>query len=406
MRTGGVAEVVSAPSANPLAVLDETIDQLAAEDARFLPDAAQRQDLLHLHRAIQRLEAVFVDRLRVFDQTNAYASPCDPGLTAASWLRNNCNMSPQAAAQRVRVARQMAELTDTADAFAAGDISFEHAAVIAATAEDVGPEIARDAQQHLLPVAREVDPQRLRRVTSHLRHCLDPDGYLDDANRSHVRRYLHLSETMDGAFYINGRLDPEGGTMVRTALEPYMKPTPDDDRSTTHRRADALVELARVQLDRGALPETGGHKPHLIVIAQKQTLDGEPHSGPAELDGGQPVPGELARRIACDCKRTWVTVGPDSELLQIESPTNVIPPALRRALFLRDRTCRIPGCDRPAWMCDAHHMTPWSEGGPTVLSNLILCCRRHHRMIHEEGWRLIWGDGGQVVAIPPWAQAA
>ena len=33
-------------------------------------------------------------------------------------------------------------------------------------------------------------------------------------------------------------------------------------------------------------------------------------------------------------------------------------------------------------------MRHWSEGGPTTLSNLALLCRRHHRAVHEEGFRL------------------
>ena len=30
----------------------------------------------------------------------------------------------------------------------------------------------------------------------------------------------------------------------------------------------------------------------------------------------------------------------------------------------------------------------WAEGGPTTLSNLAMLCRRHHRAVHEEGYRI------------------
>ena len=36
----------------------------------------------------------------------------------------------------------------------------------------------------------------------------------------------------------------------------------------------------------------------------------------------------------------------------------------------------------PAW-CDAHHIHHWADGGLTKLFNLILLCRRHHRLLHE-----------------------
>ncbi|HVE74399.1 MAG TPA: HNH endonuclease signature motif containing protein, partial [Mycobacteriales bacterium] len=33
---------------------------------------------------------------------------------------------------------------------------------------------------------------------------------------------------------------------------------------------------------------------------------------------------------------------------------------------------------------DAHHVVPLSEGGPTVMDNLVLLCRRHHRLWHHD----------------------
>jgi predicted HNH restriction endonuclease len=35
------------------------------------------------------------------------------------------------------------------------------------------------------------------------------------------------------------------------------------------------------------------------------------------------------------------------------------------------------------------------------MPNLVLLCRRHHRMVHEEGWRLAWNDQRELVAVPP-----
>jgi hypothetical protein len=35
-----------------------------------------------------------------------------------------------------------------------------------------------------------------------------------------------------------------------------------------------------------------------------------------------------------------------------------------------------------------HHVRHWADGGPTTLSNLATLCRRHHRAVHEEGYRV------------------
>jgi hypothetical protein len=35
------------------------------------------------------------------------------------------------------------------------------------------------------------------------------------------------------------------------------------------------------------------------------------------------------------------------------------------------------------------------------MDNLILLCRRHHRMVHEEGWQLVVTADGNIVALTP-----
>ena len=90
-----------------------------------------------------------------------------------------------------------------------------------------------------------------------------------------------------------------------------------------------------------------------------------------------------------------------SEPLDVGRRTPVVPAGMRRAVILRDRHCRFPGCDRPQTWCDAHHVIHWADGGPTALSNLVLLCRRHHRMLHEpRGFRLHLEDGRAVFRRP------
>ena len=217
-----------------------------------------------------------------------------------------------------------------------------------------------------------------------------------------LRRYLHLSPSLDGVWYVDGRLDPEGGAKLASALEAVAgPPAPDDKRSAAQRRADALVDLVGERLDAGRLPTTGGQRPHLTLTAELATLQRQPGSRAAELDWGQTICGESARRLACDAALTPILVDEQGEPLSVGRATRVIPPAMRRALALRDRTCRWPGCDRPARWSDAHHLQSWLDGGETRLSNLALACRAHHRLVHEGGWRLVRTPGGELEAIPP-----
>ncbi|KAB1644858.1 HNH endonuclease signature motif containing protein [Gulosibacter chungangensis] len=85
-------------------------------------------------------------------------------------------------------------------------------------------------------------------------------------------------------------------------------------------------------------------------------------------------------------------------------------PAQRRCIQIRDVTCRLPGCMRPAARCDIDHTHPASEGGATSIENLASLCKSHHVMKHEKPWSVInLGDGvlewrtplGQVVTSEP-----
>ena len=71
-------------------------------------------------------------------------------------------------------------------------------------------------------------------------------------------------------------------------------------------------------------------------------------------------------------------------MLDVGRKTRTIPPAIRRALTARDTQCQFPGCS--ARRCDAHHVVHWADGGVTALDNLVLLCRRHHRLLHEGGY--------------------
>lgn len=73
--------------------------------------------------------------------------------------------------------------------------------------------------------------------------------------------------------------------------------------------------------------------------------------------------------------------------------TPAVPASMRRAVIVRDRHCRFPGCDRPQSWCDAHHVVHWTNGGSTALHNLVLLCRRHHRLIHHRKFGVEIADG-------------
>ncbi|MDQ3781689.1 MAG: HNH endonuclease [Actinomycetota bacterium] len=68
--------------------------------------------------------------------------------------------------------------------------------------------------------------------------------------------------------------------------------------------------------------------------------------------------------------------------------TRTVTAAQRRAIAVRDRGCRFPGCHRPLSWCDIHHIVHWANLGPTDLDNLLPLCRYHHTLVHEHGFAI------------------
>lgn len=371
--------------------------ELEGEDIDPLTDTTLAEDMVELRRTMDRLEFQFSRRLRLFSKRRGYATLGFVSLI--SWLRRACRLMPGAAMQHSEVARNLPSLPHTSAALASGDIGFHHAAVIARSVTEVGADAVVAEESRLVRAAHNLDPKYLSYLTRRLRYSIDPDGTLAHSNDQYDYRYVHLSQTLDGVFYLDGRLDAEGGATLRTALNALESRL--DERSGAMRRADAMVEMARKQLDAGTLPEVAGQKPHLSVIASTATLAKAPGAPAADLEWSQPITADAARRLACDSAMTRVVLGPSSEPIDVGRCTRTIPPALRRALVVRDRGCRFPGCDRPPDWCDGHHLIHWIDGGETALSNTCLLCRRHYRFVHELGWRLLWGDEGEMLAIKP-----
>ncbi|HEU4355943.1 MAG TPA: DUF222 domain-containing protein, partial [Actinomycetota bacterium] len=206
-----------------------------------------------------------------------------------------------------------------------------------------------------------------------------------------------------------GDLDPETGegvlTALRAVLDAEARSGTDDDRTPAQRRADALGEVCRQWLDGAERPTVAGERPHLTVtvgagVLGNVTADLRDTDIRSEMDLVGPVPGATVRRLACDASLMRMVLGPRSEPLDVGRRTSVVPPPIRRAVVVRDRTCRFPGCDRPQAWCDAHHVVHWADGGRTGLGNLVLLCRRHHRLVHEGRFSLSLLDGRPVFRRP------
>lgn len=380
--------------------LRSAVDDLLLADTDDYTIEELGEQLQELSRISDSLESVKLRFLHAFEQRGGHE--IDGYVSVTSWLKDRCGFAGSAARARVRVSRALPHMPLTSAALADGDVSYT-AVRLLADARDAHPDVFGEHEETLLEAARTLRIRGLRKAIAYWRQALDWDAAIADANHLYEMRRLHLSRSFGGTGRLDGVLDPEGTELVSTALgavlDGEVRSGSEDARTPAQQRADALVEICRQWLDDGSAKVSGGERPHLSVLVDLEVLEGRA-GGTAETESGRVLHPETLRRLACDAGLCRVVTQGGSEPLDVGRRTRTIPPALRRAVVARDRGCAFPGCDRPPSWCDCHHVVHWADGGPTSLGNLVLLCRRHHRLVHEGRFTIVKSEGGLHFAGP------
>ena len=299
----------------------------------------------------------------------------------------------------MRVARALGTLPRLAHALAHGELSYSKVRALTRVA-------APETEGRLLAIGRAGTAEHVERIVRGWRR-VDRKAEAEETTRRHRSRALHVYQGEDGMVVIRGRLEPEVGAVLIQALaaareELYQRArakqardvpagagvvdVPAETPTMAQQQADALGLLAETALHHGIEPGAPGERYQVVVHVDVQVLADADGPGQSVLEGGARVPAETSQRLACDASRVVMRHDRDGRITEIGARTRTIPPALRRALQHRDRGCRFPGCGRS--FGQGHHIRHWAHGGPTTLSNLALLCRRHHRAVHEEGYRV------------------
>jgi hypothetical protein len=374
----------------------ELIESILA-DARSLA-AGDLADVtpLQLGELLQSVEraraAVDAAANAVLDRFDAQGAAAYDGLrSTSSWLRQRCQMTGATAARRVRTARALRELPEVADGFRSGRFSADQADLFARHHSPRTAEAMTQDESALATLADHLRPDDFARELRGWAELVDTDGAEPDPG--HRDRGLTFVQTLDDAW--SGRLDLSAadGLVVHRAIEAMAEQlrVPDDDRTRTQRRADALVELVR----RGARPQPApanggaprrGAGPRVTLFLTLDAGDLEAGRGADTLDGHHVGPAGTDR-LLCDCVISRVLLDPlGGAVLDFGRGRRVVSAAQWSALALRDGGCSFPGCSAPPDECQAHHIVHWRRGGPTDLANLTLACGHHHALVHDGGW--------------------
>jgi uncharacterized protein DUF222/HNH endonuclease len=375
------------------------LDELRSEPLRPLTDEQLEERLTDLARTRRVVEAESARTVGEIERRGSFG--VDGHLSVTSFVESRLGVGWSEAAREVRMARALEHMPAAREALGLGEVSSSAIGALAA-AREANPEAFSEAEEDLVEVARTMPARGLRLAVERWKVRVEPRAAEREDAERYERRCVHVSTARDGMVRLDGNLDPETGATLGTALDAvtgaWARGGGDDPRSAAQRRADALGEVCRGWLSHADRPIVGGERPHITVVADLDTLEGG-SPGRSETSVGTAVPAETVRRLACDAQVSRVITSGRSEPLDVGRTVRVVPPSLRRALSVRDRGCAFPTCDRPVSWCDAHHVRHWADGGQTQLSNLVLLCRRHHRMTHA-GFRVHMVEGRPVFRRP------
>ena len=388
-------------------------------------------ELLDAGRRLEVLgRKVWAAQVRLVDELHQQGVAVSKSATStAALVREAFSVSPGEAGSRVRAAaaglpqdlpsggETPPRLPGLAEVVDRGEVCGEHVRTVIATMHrlpaSLPPQVRAAALNTLLGHATSTEPERFRKVARHLEVVLDPDGCLDEREPSTKMDFtIGSRNTSTGLTRIDGHLDDLGVAALRAVIDPLAAPHPGtggvpDPRPAALRRAQALVDAAGFVLTHGSgthgvLPEQGGQRPHVTVTLDWDVLHHT--AGAAVLDSGTTLSVAQTRRLLCDAEVLPAVLGGAGVPLDLGRTARTFPPALRRAIALRDRGCAFPGCDRPPAWTDAHHVKWWVRDlGTTDLNNGVLLCTFHHTEIHRGEWEVrIAADGHPEFLPPPW----
>ncbi len=368
----------------------------------------------------------FLKLIAEFDRRQVWAGY---GIrSCAHWLNWKCGIAMTAAREKVRTARALEGLPKINAAFQKGELSFSkvRAMTRVATVEN---------ESHLLNIAEYGTAQHMEILVKSYRKVIRADTSetelskqeLDAQERQQDNRSVMCYQDDDGMWIINAKLPAEEGGLIAKALtelgnsiakaqtlqtekdenthhnsaksvsaEIFSLDTQPEKLTFPQRRADALVAITEHFLALSK-SEASRSEPKLSLSALKASercqlvlhvrAGSLNHTKPedalvnAHLDGRWLMP-NAARRMTCDAGLLVVEEDDAGNVLNIGRRSRIIPPAMSRALAIRDGGCQFPGCCETRYV-EGHHIKHWAEGGETKLDNLVTLCRHHHQELHK-----------------------
>lgn len=261
------------------------------------------------------------------------------------YLERELGYGPHAAAERLRVARELGELPQIEASLADGTLPFSAVRELTriATGETEAAWLA------------EARGKNLRQIEGLISGRKRGDQPCDPTDPDLVKRVVRL-ELSPAAFALFRQ--------TQSAIADEHGARPDDS---------ALVEiLCRRALEGDGSSERPAHQ--IAITVCESCRRGWQNGAGREIEIGR----EVIARARCDAELLGS--------LDAQEParvTSTVTPRIRRQVLARDHhRCTVEGC-RSARNLDLHHIEYQRDGGGHELSNLTTICTGHHQQLHD-----------------------
>ncbi|MHA7140637.1 HNH endonuclease signature motif containing protein [Arthrobacter sp. Sr33] len=431
----GPADGPSDEASDPVAGISDllqAVDRLASWAA-----ARQAELIADLHREVQSLAASRASSRQGIGTGLGFT------LTVEE-LAPLLNISGRAAHRLLGHSLTLAlDLPKTLQSLGAGVISIRQAQIIADEALFLPAEVLAGFEDQVLQRGAHLTPPRLKSLCHRIREKLHPDSITTRKAAAVEDRHVELTPAHDGMAWFSAYLPAEQACGIEHRLTFMARALqhPQEDRTLTQLKADLLGDLLTHHCEPGAaatsptnlahpvehdgsttgdggtgdcgtgdgsagnggaggvdLAAVLGVHPVVFVTVPVMTLLGG--DAPADLAGYGPIDPDTARKLAAHAPGfTRILTHPETgTVLSVGRQRYTVPESLRRTILVRDKTCRHPGCNRPAPACDLDHTIPWHQGGTTSYDNLAALCRKHHKLKTDGYWHYHQPDPGTLTA--------
>ncbi|MCJ7437464.1 MAG: hypothetical protein MUP97_06855 [Acidimicrobiia bacterium] len=332
-------------------------------------------------------------------ETNAWRRR-SRAATVEQWLAEMSGCTEGAARDVFATAQRLEELPATAEQVRSGELSMAQASQVTAGAiADPG------AERRLLRTAKRSGMRELRAERERVVAAATDE--LEAHRRAKRERHLR---TWSHGFATNGSFSgpTEDVAQILAALEPLTKACFDEARNVGEReprdayRFDALVTAvtATATASGGAKASNASNAAACVLVDLGSLLDGKTApGGTCEIPGVGPVPVAHAREVLSHgLLQLVITDGVDVQT--VVSNTRYVPKALKIAIAVRDRNCKIHGCDCDR-MLERHHTVDFVESQRTTYRELGNLCPKHHDLVTHKHYTTTDNHDGTWDLHPP-----